>query len=559
MRLVIEIFLRTAFSIGFVTNDHTPAITRNRPSNHFRGTRAIAIDEHGQWSRPTMIRRNFRGPLDFNTAITTTHRKERRARQKMTKRCNGSVRRTSTVGSNIQHDTARITFRANPREGRGHQITEVIGHIVNRNHGRSTITITNPIELQLVGRGNCRGGRLGRRRLHDDFDGRGQTRTQDFDGHWWTMRRIRKNCALLGLLDAHPRKRNVPNREHDVTIVKRCKRAVIDAHTDRGAGHFAPQTQRRMRFEIEIVDGDFFFERGPCAMRVDLRDIGAHGCSDDDTSPRFGRQIREKAVTSSRDERLDGWTVSGASHGEIVAELFGEFAAISRDRTILEGTTTNRLPSFGDRWWLLRFELQALGECGAQLRHPRSERTANGLCSDARGGWHLGFDLVEKLLGIVLEKKSDRCVGSCRPEAMGIEPIGGATGKLFGVDGRRDGGEVVADLSDDRAGGFAGQSGGSTCGERQATALLGATFGAHGFFVRKVDEPQRPVSQAFFRDLNFWFRRTNGKTRRVFLVRAGICIGTTTIGGLAWLAPAVIAAVLSGTAQAWVLLIEIRR
>ncbi|UDY37306.1 hypothetical protein [Dermatobacter hominis] len=45
----------------------------------------------------------------------------------------------------------------------------------------------------------------------------------------------------------------------------------------------------------------------------------------------------------------------------------------------------------------------------------------------------------------------------------------------------------------------------------------------------------------------------------VSLLLAGIGIGTGTIGGLAWLAPAVLAAVLSGTAQAWVLLIEIRR
>ena len=43
------------------------------------------------------------------------------------------------------------------------------------------------------------------------------------------------------------------------------------------------------------------------------------------------------------------------------------------------------------------------------------------------------------------------------------------------------------------------------------------------------------------------------------LVLAGIGIATGSIGGLVWLAPAVLAAVLSGTAQAWVLLIEIRR
>ena len=43
------------------------------------------------------------------------------------------------------------------------------------------------------------------------------------------------------------------------------------------------------------------------------------------------------------------------------------------------------------------------------------------------------------------------------------------------------------------------------------------------------------------------------------LVLAGIGIGTGTIGGLVWLAPAVLAAVISGTAQAWVLLVEIRR
>lgn len=43
------------------------------------------------------------------------------------------------------------------------------------------------------------------------------------------------------------------------------------------------------------------------------------------------------------------------------------------------------------------------------------------------------------------------------------------------------------------------------------------------------------------------------------LILAGIGIATGTIGGLVWLAPAVLAAVLSGTAQAWVLLIEIRR
>jgi hypothetical protein len=45
----------------------------------------------------------------------------------------------------------------------------------------------------------------------------------------------------------------------------------------------------------------------------------------------------------------------------------------------------------------------------------------------------------------------------------------------------------------------------------------------------------------------------------VGLVLAGIGIGTGTIGGLVWLAPAVLAAVLSGTSQAWVLLVEIRR
>lgn len=43
------------------------------------------------------------------------------------------------------------------------------------------------------------------------------------------------------------------------------------------------------------------------------------------------------------------------------------------------------------------------------------------------------------------------------------------------------------------------------------------------------------------------------------LLLAGVGIATGTIGGLVWLAPAVLAAVLSGTAQAWVLLIEIRR
>ena len=43
------------------------------------------------------------------------------------------------------------------------------------------------------------------------------------------------------------------------------------------------------------------------------------------------------------------------------------------------------------------------------------------------------------------------------------------------------------------------------------------------------------------------------------LVLAGVGLGTGTVGGLVWLAPAVLAAVLSGTAQAWVLLVEIRR
>ena len=43
------------------------------------------------------------------------------------------------------------------------------------------------------------------------------------------------------------------------------------------------------------------------------------------------------------------------------------------------------------------------------------------------------------------------------------------------------------------------------------------------------------------------------------LVLAGVGLLTGSVGGLMWLAPAVLAAVLSGTAQAWVLLIEIRR
>lgn len=43
------------------------------------------------------------------------------------------------------------------------------------------------------------------------------------------------------------------------------------------------------------------------------------------------------------------------------------------------------------------------------------------------------------------------------------------------------------------------------------------------------------------------------------LALAGIGLATCSIGGLVWVVPAVLAAVLSGTAQAWVLLIEIRR
>ncbi len=43
------------------------------------------------------------------------------------------------------------------------------------------------------------------------------------------------------------------------------------------------------------------------------------------------------------------------------------------------------------------------------------------------------------------------------------------------------------------------------------------------------------------------------------LLLAGVGLIAGSLGGLMWLAPAVLAAVLSGTAQAWVLLIEIRR
>lgn len=43
------------------------------------------------------------------------------------------------------------------------------------------------------------------------------------------------------------------------------------------------------------------------------------------------------------------------------------------------------------------------------------------------------------------------------------------------------------------------------------------------------------------------------------LVLSGIGVATGAIGGLYWLVPAVLAAVLGGTTQAWVMLIEIRR
>lgn len=43
------------------------------------------------------------------------------------------------------------------------------------------------------------------------------------------------------------------------------------------------------------------------------------------------------------------------------------------------------------------------------------------------------------------------------------------------------------------------------------------------------------------------------------LALAGLGLILGSLGGLMWLAPAVLAAVLGGTAQAWVLLIEIRR
>lgn len=58
-----------------------------------------------------------------------------------------------------------------------------------------------------------------------------------------------------------------------------------------------------------------------------------------------------------------------------------------------------------------------------------------------------------------------------------------------------------------------------------------------------------------------WISSTGGPmfvlVAGVLLAGVGMCSGT--IGGLLWLAPVVIAAVLGGTAQAWVLLIEIRR
>jgi len=58
-----------------------------------------------------------------------------------------------------------------------------------------------------------------------------------------------------------------------------------------------------------------------------------------------------------------------------------------------------------------------------------------------------------------------------------------------------------------------------------------------------------------------WFIGTSGPMGVLTggLVLAGVGISADAIGGLLWLAPAVIAAVLGGTTQAWVLLIEIRR
>ena len=97
---------------------------------------------------------------------------------------------------------------------------------------------------------------------------------------------------------------------------------------------------------------------------------------------------------------------------------------------------------------------------------------------------------------------------------MGVEPIGSASGKLCGIDGRRDGGEVVTDLGDDRSRRFARKRCGRTGWQQQPPTLRRATFCTHRFFVWKVEKPERPAGNTAFGDFDFLGRQTNGNERQ---------------------------------------------
>ncbi len=257
--------------------------------------------------------------------------------------------------------------------------------------------------------------------------------------------------------------------QHHVAVHERRQRALVDARADGRARHLSPEALRRVHLEVQVVNRELLVERGPRAVRVELRHVRAHRRRDHRARPALLAERRRGPITRSVHERLHPGPVSSAHDAGGTPEITREIQRLPRHRPALERRCRDSRPHLRAprcarlRRRVLEAPVEPSTDLGGPLRKgaAHSERRPAGARSRRR------FELDEQLRGDLLEQRSGRRVGRDGPEPVRIQPVRRRLAELGGVDRRGQRGERRAGLRHDPSPLVALQHRRRPCGHRE--------------------------------------------------------------------------------------------
>ena len=403
----------------------------------------------------------------------------------------GMKRPSASIAPSVEPPPLPRTSRTTPvdraalalalAEDRARQLlAEVVAHVVDGDDDRVALAVLDALDGQLVvvvarGAGGLRSAGAA---VEPGRDRQLLARAQ----HDRLRRRShvgRGEPELLGLLVAEARRRDARERQHDVAVRERRRRARLDLQADRGALRLVPEARRagaprgrpRRRSTPRRAAPTRRADRSPARTRA--------------RPPRARRPPSRSALDVGEVPRARGVDVRARGRAEVAldgadapAERVGEDARGPRDRRALEGRGRRR-PSPRPR---------RAGAVRGRRRTPRAGSATQGTiaapsaraASQSREPRPSSSAISSR--GALLERARDHRVGRDAPEAVRIEPV---DGRVDEARSRRPG------RARTRAGSAPAPR---SCGRRRTTATARARWGSRNSCDRASSAPEAGAS-----------------------------------------------------------------